>query len=208
MSLISLRRQLFLLLAWFVQLAWAVTDPPPLDAKILAQLRMGGYTLYVRHGATDLSRPDRAPKVDLADCSTQRPLSDLGREQARRLQAALRRLRIPIGEVLASPFCRTREFAELAFGSYRIEPRLMATSNLTDEEIAPHIERFKALLAERIPKGANRALAGHSTVMMDALGYLPKPEGVTLIIEGDGQGFRFLARMTLEDWERLAAEGR
>lgn len=197
-------RLLLCMAAVFLSALAAAEEYPTLDAAWLARLRAGGYTLYIRHGATDLSRPDRVPKVDLADCATQRPLSEKGREEARRLGAALRKLHIPIGETLASPFCRAREFAQLAFGEHVVEPRLMATSNLTDEEIAPHLIRFKALLAEPVNAGANRALVAHSTVMMDAIGYLPKPEGVTLIIAGDGKGFRILARATIEDWERLA----
>jgi len=36
----------------------------------------------LRHGATDNSRPDRVPAVDLKDCATQRPLTAEGRQIA------------------------------------------------------------------------------------------------------------------------------
>lgn len=50
--------------------------------ETLRQLRAGGYALYLRHGATDNSKSDRVPAVDLADCSTQRPLTEAGRQMA------------------------------------------------------------------------------------------------------------------------------
>ena len=53
------------------------------------------------------------------DCATQRNLTDKGRAEARALGEHVKRLKIPIGEVLASPFCRTMETARLAFGKAR-----------------------------------------------------------------------------------------
>ena len=43
------------------------------------------------------------PRPDLYDPTTQRNLSDDGRDQARQLGRAIRRLGIPVGTVLASP---------------------------------------------------------------------------------------------------------
>ena len=50
------------------------------------------------------------------DCANQRPLTDKGRDEARAIAGHLKRLRIPIDRVYASPFCRTVETAMLAFG--------------------------------------------------------------------------------------------
>ena len=41
---------------------------------------------------------------------------DAGRDEARRIGVAIKRLEIPVGEVMASPFCRTMETAQLIFG--------------------------------------------------------------------------------------------
>ena len=113
------------------------------DANLLAQIRQGGFVLYLRHGATDSSRADRAPQVDLNDCSTQRLLSDAGRKQARELGFILQRAQIPVGEVIHSPMCRARESAQLTFATHpdllRSEPLLAYTANLTSEEKKPVI---------------------------------------------------------------------
>ena len=38
--------------------------------EFLTEVRKGGYVLYMRHGATDNSRADQAPTVDLNDRHT------------------------------------------------------------------------------------------------------------------------------------------
>ena len=86
-------------------------------SSLVRRLRGGGYVLAFRHAATDFSMTDKTR--DLRNCSRQRNLNADGRRQARRIGKAFRRLGIPVGQVLASPFCRTRETARLAFGHAR-----------------------------------------------------------------------------------------
>ena len=86
---------------------------PP--AELLAELRKGGYVLYFRHAATDFSQNDERMK-SYEDCADQRNLIDRGRADAREAGAAIRQLGIPVERVLASPFCRTVETAQLLFG--------------------------------------------------------------------------------------------
>src|SRR6266436_8814966 len=83
-------------------------------AQLLAELLKGGYILYFRHAATDFSQNDERMK-SYEDCANQRNLIDRGRAEARAV-GAIRELRIPIEPVLASPFCRTVETAQLIFG--------------------------------------------------------------------------------------------
>jgi len=78
-------------------------------------LRSGGYVLYFRHAATDFSQNDEKMK-SYEDCADQRNLIDQGRADAKAAGAAIRELRIPVERVLASPFCRTVETAQLLFG--------------------------------------------------------------------------------------------
>ena len=104
-----MRAILCVLLASFTLSAWA-------DAKLARQLREGGYVLYMRHASTDFSQND-AKMTRYEDCDGQRNLLDKGRAEARSVAGHVQRLRIPIGEVLASPFCRTMETARLAFGA-------------------------------------------------------------------------------------------
>ena len=108
-------------LRWFTLLLalagpWAAASDALLAPQAAADaLRRGGYVLYFRHAATDMSKND-AGMTSFDDCPTQRNLVDRGRDDARAIGAAIRALGIPIGKVRASPFCRTVETAELAFG--------------------------------------------------------------------------------------------
>ena len=81
--------------------------------ELLAALRAGGYILYFRHADTDHGQnDDRMTSVE--DCTTQRNLTNRGRDHARAIGEVIRTLGIPIGAVLASPLCRTVETAVLA----------------------------------------------------------------------------------------------
>src|SRR5262252_5186444 len=97
--------------------AWAVENAPAQlhGAQLLTALREGGLIIYFRHTSTDFGQNDDQ-MTGFEDCARQRNLTDAGREEARRIGAELKRLNIPVGEVLASPFCRTMETARLIFG--------------------------------------------------------------------------------------------
>ncbi|MCC6198331.1 MAG: histidine phosphatase family protein, partial [Burkholderiales bacterium] len=105
------------LLAFVAALATgAFAQPAALEgAALVAALHQGGYILYLRHTSTDFSHNDQA-MTSYEDCASQRNLTDAGRTEARAIGAALRELKIPVGPVLASPYCRTMESGRLAFG--------------------------------------------------------------------------------------------
>ena len=86
--------------------------------NLVTALQGGGYVIYFRHAETDFSQTDTDTR-NLADCSTQRNLIPEGRADARAIGQAFRALRIPVGRVLASKYCRTRQTARLAFGRVR-----------------------------------------------------------------------------------------
>ena len=85
----------------------ALAEPDP---DILSRLREGGYVLYLRHTSTDFSQND-SRMTSFEDCTTQRNLTEKGRAEARALGEHVKRLKIPIGEVLTSPTYRARETA-------------------------------------------------------------------------------------------------
>jgi phosphohistidine phosphatase SixA len=85
------------------------------NAVVLAALRSGGVAVLLRHSATPPGVGD-PPEFKLGDCSTQRNLNDEGRTQARRLGEWFRTHRVLPTAVRHSPWCRTRETAERAFG--------------------------------------------------------------------------------------------
>lgn len=97
--------------------------PAAADSALWQRLQGGGHVLLIRHAATDPGIGD-PPGFRLADCATQRNLSDQGRQDARAIGAALRRRGVPVGPVLSSRWCRCIDTARLAFGRVEAAPML------------------------------------------------------------------------------------
>lgn len=199
-----------LALGLLTQLAFAQTAARPAfvekaaTPQLLASLQRGGYVLYMRHGYTDNSRPDRVPSVDLNDCSTQRPLNDEGRELMRQVGKALRAARLPLGKVLVSPMCRTRESARLAIGdNFEVAEPLMYSANMTSDEKKPRIEALRKLLATPPAAGKNTLLLAHAPNLDDLIGFFVKPEGTVVVFAPRPDGFEYLASIHPDDWKRL-----
>ncbi len=89
------------------------------QADFWALLRQGGNVLLMRHAQTEPGIGD-PPNFKLGDCSTQRNLSEAGREQSRRVTAAFQREKVALDEVRSSAWCRCVDTAELAFGQHTV----------------------------------------------------------------------------------------
>lgn len=175
---------------------------------LLDNIRQGGYVLYMRHGPTDTSRPDLAP-IDLNDCSKQRPLSELGKKLAAAIGNAVKKAGVPVGEVMASPMCRARGTAGLAFGedTYKLDELLMYTSHLTKAEKVPRVARIRELVSTPVTAGENRVLVAHAPNMFDLMGYFPKIEGTIVVFKPlGGDGFEYLGSIKPHDWLWLLYE--
>lgn len=169
----------------------AAADP---QAALLAGLRQGGYIIYLRHAET---RATPEPSVgDLADCSWQRNLNDDGFAQAAALNAQVRELGIAVSALEASPFCRTRQTADLVFGQQaRINPDLYYHVTQTPAEVAVADATLRARLGKLPPRGGNLVLVGHAPTMRDAAG-VELPEGQAAIVKPNGDGtFRVVGRL-------------
>jgi hypothetical protein len=92
------------------------------QAEWINSLRQGGYVIVLRHGATPTDQADTDP-LHLENVAQQRQLNDKGREQARMMGAAMRKLNIPVGQVHTSAFNRAVETGQL-LGFGEVKPSL------------------------------------------------------------------------------------
>jgi phosphohistidine phosphatase SixA len=193
-------RLAFAFLIFFSEWGFAQTDP-----SIVEKLRQGGYVLYMRHTSTDFSKND-AKSRSFEDCENQRNLTDKGRDEARAVAAQIRRLRIPVGTVLASPFCRTMETARLAFG--KAQPMREVRGGPVASDDPKRYDGLKKLLSTKLPEGSNLVISSHGNPFHAVAGppYLAEGEIAVLRPEGDGR-FSIVARIRLEDWSALPAAG-
>ena len=190
----------YLLVLLFASTAWSQPT-----AGIVERLREGGYVLYMRHASTDFSQND-ARMTSYEDCASQRNLSDEGRQEARDIGAHVRRLAIPIGEVLASPYCRTMETARLAFGKAQATNDVRGGPVRSDDP--KRYEPLKKLLSSQVKKGQNRVISSHGNPFQAVAGspYLAEGEIAVVRPEG-GMRFRVVARIRPQDWSGLRAAG-
>jgi broad specificity phosphatase PhoE len=196
-------RNLLHLLAGAALAALAVAcGAQTLEGKALVEaLRQGGYVLYLRHAATDFGQNDDA-MTDYANCAQQRNLTDAGRAQARAIGAAMKGLSIPVGPILASPFCRTRESAELIFGTPTISQAVRGGPGTDDS--GERYAQLRKLLATPVAKGSNLAISSHGNPFRAVVGTAYLQEGEMAVIEPLGNGqFRVVARITFNGWASL-----
>jgi virginiamycin B lyase len=175
------------------------------DPDLARAIREGGVTLVIRHTATDYSKLDEEP-VDLADCGTQRNLSAQGRRDARAIGRHVRRLGARVGRVLASPFCRTRETARLAFGRATINRALLNTvSSEHDAAWRRQIRAARALLGRRPAPGTIDVLVTHGSVITDTTAEVVE-EGETLVVRPrGGSRYALVGRVLAGEWRSLRA---
>ena len=191
------------LLAPTAALAQQVTSPALTGADLLATLRAGGLILYFRHADTDHSQNDQR-MTSIADCTTQRNLSERGRERARAVGEAIRAVGIPIGAVLASPLCRTVETAMLAFGAAQKSAAVREGGPLPPGSPG-RFPALRALLSTPVAPGTNTVIVGHGYPYYTLVGGQYLSEGEADVVRPRGADFEVLARVDLERWHTLAA---
>lgn len=188
------RRQVFRLLA-APALMLAAPFARAASPVFLPELASGGFVIYFRHGATTWSGVDRLdwPREQ------QRLLSDEGIRQSEVIGAAFQTRGIPVGEVLASPFARCRDMAEIAFG--RVEERMELVGLLSDQERREErINYLKRKVTESPEAGKNRIIIAHTSNIL-AVTNTRLEEGEAVVLRPDGfGGFDVIGTANPSDW--------
>jgi len=164
------------------------------DAALAKALKQGGVVLVMRHAKTE-NTTDRVETI--GDCTTQRNLSEEGREQARQIGRDITALGVPVDKVLASPLCRAKDTADLAFGH---STPLMALLSAGEEATPADERRIRKLRAmTSAPAGSATVLVTHTGNIGGAFD-LSVEEGEIVVVR-DG---KVLGTVKPDDWKRLA----
>jgi broad specificity phosphatase PhoE len=167
------------------------------DAKLWAQLRHGGNVLLIRHASTQPG-PGDPQGFKLDDCSTQRNLSDAGRDEAKRIGERLKREGVPIAQVYTSPWCRCRETAAIAFGRGEDWTPLSSVFDAPerDHEYTERVKKRIGTYSSRAMKG-NVVMVTHN-VNIASLTKLSIAPGEIVVARPDGCcGLRVSGRLLL-----------
>ena len=180
-----------------------------LNGSLLNSLRKGGFIFYARHGEATVG--EDLPYLNFQDCLTQRNLSEKGRWQAIYYGEILRYLQIPIQSLVsASPFCRTIETAQLAFGDGNVQVNpfwfdiYRLSENVTSNDRQIILNHFKSVLeATPVVEGKNKVIIAHGFPEGVGLGEIPYMGTVIIKPKGVGNGYEVVQRLSLEDWSKL-----
>ena len=142
-----------------------------LNKNLINQLIDGEKLIFIRHAyAPGSGDPNN---FNLNDCSTQRNLSEEGREQAQKIGNFFEKNKIKIEKVFSSEWCRCKETADIAFGYYSTKDFLNSfysakyLKNKTKqiEELTNYVQQFKS--------SQNLVFVTHYVLISEVLNYAP-----------------------------------
>jgi phosphohistidine phosphatase SixA len=172
------------------------TLSPP---DLIKALQSGGHIIYMRHGKTDFTQKD-TDRENFENCLHQRNLSKEGRTQAKQVGRAIHKLKIPIGNVLSSPYCRTKDTAKLVFGKFKIESNLQFSICKNKQDAKKLGSQLQAMMANSEQGKNNKVFVGHTANLKDGLGVWPKPAGAIAIFKNHQGKIIFKGMIKPNDW--------
>lgn len=167
---------------------------------LVAELRRGGHVIVMRHASSprELPTPQTANPDNLTG---ERQLDEKGRTTATAMGQALRRLKIPIGDVLTSPTYRARETARLAQ-----LPNPKSTIEIGDGGQSMQVPAanqaawLKGKVTEQ-PRGSNTILITHMPNIAAAFPeYASVEDGEALVFGAAG---KVIGRIKIDEWPLL-----
>ena len=173
--------------------------------NIVTLLRQGGYVLVMRHA----SSPRETPSKDIANPGNprlERQLDEAGRRGATGMGEALKRLKIPVGTVLASPAYRALETVRYAgFTSPMVIEELGDRGKSMQGVEESQARWLREKVTER-PQSGNTLLVTHQPNFARAFPDWGSTvaDGEVVVVRPNGQsGFTVVGRIPIETWPQL-----
>lgn len=191
--------------------AVVVSQPSAPSQGLLDRLRLGGYVIVLRHGATNsevagtdpISNPNWRSMVE-------RQLTEEGRAQASEIGKSFRDLGIPVSAVVTSPAQRAVDTGRLlGLGKVSTDPDLAETGPaVSSHENNRRADALRDLVGFHKAADGNLVIVSHKPNLVEAFGqeWSNVREGEASVFEPDftGEGYRLVARVPADQWGRLA----
>jgi len=176
-------------------LALLLWSPAPgqadMETAVWVALKNGDHVALLRHASAPGT--DDPPGFRLDDCSTQRNLSEAGREQARSIGARFREHGIENVVIYSSQWCRCLETAKLLdLGKVNRFPGLNSFFRDGSREALQTAE-VRALINKR-PKGTSLVLVTHQVNITALSGVFPQ-SGEIVVLRPDGENLTVVGRI-------------
>lgn len=200
-----------LILALALGLSAPAAAAPPPGPELIKALQGGGYVIVMRHASSPRTPPAPA-EVDPGNTGAERQLDKAGKTAAAEMGAAIKALRIPIGEVWSSPTFRAVQTVRLAgLPPARTAPELGDGGGPGMQAAAAGQAAWLKALAARPPKaGADVLVVTHFPNITAAFGQDAAgiADGEALVFHPVANGAPELAgRIRIEEWPALAKGG-
>jgi broad specificity phosphatase PhoE len=142
-----------------------------LNQNMIYELKQGGKLIFIRHAYA----PGGGDPInfDINNCSTQRNLSDSGRNQASEIGSFFKNNNILVDKVYSSEWCRCKETALIAFKEFETKNFLNSffSSKFTKNKDS-QIEKLKEFINNWDGKN-NVIFVTHYVVISEILNYAP-----------------------------------
>ena len=157
------------------------------EQDIWTQMRENtGYVVLLRHAKTVSGTGDPLG-FELDDCTTQRNLSEAGREQAKQIGREFRDRNIPISQVLSSQYCRCLDTAKL-LNLDTVESAPMLNSIFEDRSTATQqVEQTRQRILNHRNNSGVIVIVSHYANIVEVTG-TPLQEGEIVMVQADLQG--------------------
>ena len=160
-------------LRFFIIIFISLTTPIKADLynNLINQLEDGGKIIFIRHAyAPGNGDPNN---FNLNDCSTQRNLSESGKNQAKYIGIFFSKNKIKIDKVLSSEWCRCKETAKIAFKDYSTNnflnsfysPKYAQNKKKQIKELKEYVNEFES--------NENLVFVTHYVLISEVLNYAP-----------------------------------
>jgi phosphohistidine phosphatase SixA len=178
--------------------------PQTTTTDLVGALRNGGCVIVMRHASSPRETPDKAT-ANPDNVKLERQLDEAGRASAIAMGKAIRDLKIPIGEVFASPTYRAMETVRLA---QLPNPHPQAELGDGGQSMQAASDAQATWLRDRV----SRSRAGTNILVVTHMPNLTRafPEwgavadGETIVLKPDGKGSAtVVGRIKIEEWPRL-----
>lgn len=157
-----------------------------------ALLREGGHVVLLRHA--QVTGTHDSASVDPDDCTTQRNLSERGRQQARKIGSLFAARAAPLDRVLSSRYCRALDTGRIAFRDIDIEKTEALDPPPADEAAAAAQKEAMMALIRDFSGSGNLVLITHIE-NITALTGAGAREGEAVIVGERDDGVRVLGRI-------------
>lgn len=139
------------------------------------KIKNGGYVLHIRHGqrekwdtVTAYDAHEIVNNINARESSFYKAtcLTERGIEDSKLIGIVFEHAKIPIGKIISSPSCRSRETAEYAFKKIdKFDTSILHATAVDPDEWDIMAKRYKNLLIQNQIQGKNLIISGHGNTI-------------------------------------------